>query len=94
MRHVLSEKGIGPAEEKSEAVFDARETKSVTEDRSFLRLANFCNHFIPDLATTAQQFIFQLGREQRQAFQQLKDNFSKAETLTYILKECQDESVG
>ena len=53
MGHVLSEKGIGPMEEKVKAVSEAREPECASEVRSFLSLENFCAQFIPDLVTTA-----------------------------------------
>ena len=43
MGHVLSEKGIGPTEEKVRAVVETREPESVAEVRSFLGLVNFCS---------------------------------------------------
>ncbi|CAB3981067.1 Hypothetical predicted protein [Paramuricea clavata] len=54
MGHLVSDKGIGPTEEKVEVVVDAREPKTVSEIRSFLGLVNFCSRFIPDLATIAE----------------------------------------
>ena len=53
MGHVLSEKGIGPMEEKVKAVSEAREPECASEVRCFLGLVNFCAWFIPDLATNA-----------------------------------------
>ena len=49
--HVLSERGIGPADVKVRAVVDAREPMNAAEVRSFLGLVNFTARFIPDLAT-------------------------------------------
>ena len=54
MGHVLSEKGISPAEEKVKAVFEAREPKSATEVRVFLGLVNFCARLFPDLAIATE----------------------------------------
>jgi hypothetical protein len=54
MGHLVSDKGIGPTEDKVKAVVDAREPKTVSEVRSFLALVNFCSRFIPDLATIAE----------------------------------------
>ena len=54
MGHYVSEKGIGPAQAKVEAVLNAREPQSAAEVRSFLGLVNFCSRFIPDFATTAE----------------------------------------
>ena len=102
MGHVLSEKGIGPTEEKVKAVSEAREPESASEVRSFLGLVNFCARFIPDLATTAdplrkltrQSETFQWGTEQKQAFQQLKEKLSKAETLVYFDKNAKTEVIA
>ena len=43
MGHVLSEKVIGPMEDKVKAVSEAREPECASEVRSFLGLVNFCN---------------------------------------------------
>ena len=102
MGHVLSEKGIGPTEEKVKAVSDAREPENASEVRSFLGLVNFCARFIPDLATTAdplrkltrQNEAFQWGPEQKQAFQQLKEKLSKAETLVYFDKKAKTQVIA
>ena len=45
---VLSDNGIGPAEDKVKAIVDAREPQSASEVRSFLGLANYNARFIPD----------------------------------------------
>jgi hypothetical protein len=49
MGHLVSDKGIGPTEEKVKAVVDAREPKTASEVRRFLSLVNFCSLVIPDL---------------------------------------------
>lgn len=41
MGHVLSGRGIGPANVKVKAVVDAREPKTSAEVRSFLGLVNY-----------------------------------------------------
>ena len=51
---VLSDNGIGPAEDKVKAIVDAREPQRASEVRSFLGLANYNAHFIPDFATVAE----------------------------------------
>ena len=53
MGHVLSARGIVPADVKVKAVFHAREPKNAGEVRSFLGLVNFTAQFIPDLATVS-----------------------------------------
>ena len=50
MGHVLSARGIGPADVKVKAVADACEPTNAAEVRSFLGLVNLTARFIPDLA--------------------------------------------
>ena len=97
MGHLVSDKGIGPTEEKVKAVVDAREPKTASEVRSFLGLVNFCSRFIPDLATIAEPLRkltrtttpFVWGKEQKSLFQELKDKMSSAESLAYFNKEAE-----
>ena len=89
---VLSDNGIGPAEDKVKAIVDAREPQSASEVRSFLGLANYNARFIPDFATVAEPLRrltkkgvhFEFGEEQKNAFNELKRRLSSAETLGYI----------
>ena len=94
MGHVLSARGIGPADVKVKAVVDAREPTSAAEVRSFLGLVNFTARFIPDLATVSaplrqltkdgEPFVW--GLEQQKSFEELKTRLSSAETLGYFDK--------
>ncbi|KAL9967186.1 hypothetical protein ACROYT_G025364 [Oculina patagonica] len=94
MGHVLSARGIGPADVKVKAVVDAREPTSAAEVRSFLGLVNFTARFIPDLATVSaplrqltkngEPFVW--GLEQQKSFEELKKRLSSAETLGYFDK--------
>ena len=52
--HILSVRGIGPADIKVKAVVDAREPTNAAEVRCFLGLVNFTARFIPDLATVSE----------------------------------------
>ena len=91
---VLSQRGIGPTEEKVNAVTEAREPQNVSEVKSFLGLVNFNARFIPDLAIVTEPlrrltkkgetFIF--GPEQQTAFTELKQRMAKAETLGYFAR--------
>ena len=102
MGHVLSERGIGPTNEKVKAVVNAREPESATEVRSFLGLVNFCARFIPGLATTAeplrkltrQSIPFSWGQEQKRAFEQLKEKLANAKTLAYFDKDAKTEVIA
>ena len=92
---LLTEKGIGPTEERVKAIADAREPESVTELRSFLGLANYSARFIPQFATTAEPLRkllkkekpFNFGPEQRAAFKQVKKALADCQKLAYFQKE-------
>ena len=100
--HVLSAKGVGPAEEKVKAVREFREPKDVHEVKSFMGLGNFLSKHIPDLApiaeplwrVTRQKYQFVFGREQKAAFQEIKDSVSDAETLAYFKLGCKTTVVA
>ena len=92
---ILTNKGIGPTEEKVKGVVGAREPKNASEVRSFLGLANYKAWFILDFATVAEPLrklltkkgvCFTFGDEQRRAFNELKRRLSSAETLGYFDK--------
>lgn len=51
---LLTQKGIGPTEERVRAVVEAREPKNATEVRSFLGLVGFSSRFIPQFATLSE----------------------------------------
>ena len=92
---VLTDKGIGPTEDKVRAIVDAREPQNASEVRSFLGLANYYARLFPDLATIAEPLRrltkkgvrFEFGDEQRKAFIELKRRLSSAETLGYFDKD-------
>ena len=79
MGHVLSARGIGPADVKVKAVVEAREPKNAAEVRSFLVLVHFTARFIPDPSTVSaplrqltkngEPFVWDL--EQQQSFDEL-----------------------
>ena len=50
--YLVSEKGIGPTENRVKAVVDAREPENIHELRSFLGLVNYSARFIPQYATS------------------------------------------
>ena len=92
---VLTDKGIGPTEDKERAILDAREPQNASEVRSFLGLANYNARFMPDFATVAEPLRrltkkgvrFEFGDEQRKAFTELKKRLSSAEILGYFDKD-------
>ena len=97
---ILTNKGIGPTEEKVKAVLGAREPQNASKVRNFLGLANYNARFIPDFATVAEPLrkltkrgvCFTFGDEQRRAFNELKSRLSSAETLGYFDKDVLDAS--
>ena len=99
---VLSQRGIGPTEEKVKAVRNAREPESSSEVRSFLGLANYNAPFVPDFATVAEPLRqlmkkgvpFKFGRAQRDAFAELKRRLANAETLGYFNKDAKTRIIA
>ena len=99
---VLSANGISCAADKVEAVNNTREPQSASETRSFLGLVNYCGRFIPDLATTSEPlrrltkagtpFVF--GKEQKEAFVELKKRLSNSETLGYFDKDAPTQVIA
>ncbi|XP_014677981.1 PREDICTED: uncharacterized protein K02A2.6-like [Priapulus caudatus] len=102
MGHILSEKGIGPAESKVKAITEAREPESAAKVRSFLRLVNFCARYIPDMTTTSEPMRrlvrksvpFTWGWEQKQSFQKLKQKLVDADTLAFFDKDAKTQIVA
>jgi len=97
---VLSDKGIVPAEDKVEAITDAREAHSASEVRSARFIPDIPSEvrnarFIPDFATVAEPLLrltkkgvrFEFEEEQKNAFNALKRRLSSAETLGYFDKD-------
>ena len=95
MGHVLSSRGVGPADVKVKAVVEAREPQTATEVRSFLGLVNYSARYIPDLATisaplrelTKKKTEFVWGKEQQESFDAVKKRLARAETLGYYQKD-------
>jgi hypothetical protein len=93
MGHILSEKGISPLESKLEAIKKFRSPRSVEEVRSFLGLINYHGRYIPDLATSSEplrrllraEYKFEWKREQKIAFNQLRNCLAKENTLGYFV---------
>ena len=94
MGMLLSEKGIGPTEDRVKAVLEAEEPKNATDVRSFLGLANYSSRFIPHFATlfeplrrlTKKETPFEFGPEQTKSFESLKQKMAETCTLAYFDK--------
>ena len=92
MGHLLSAKGTGPTESRLKALREAREPTDSSEVRSFLGLVNFSARFISGLATKAELLRrltqkntpFVWGKDQRKAFEELKNSLTDVDTLAYF----------
>ena len=100
MGHLLLAKGIGPTESKKthmsiftcKALQEAREPTDSLEVRNFLGLVNFSAQFISGLATKAEPLRrltqknthFVWGKDQRKAFEELKNSLTDVDTLAYF----------
>ena len=101
MGHVLSNHGIGPAEDKVKAIQMAQEPQNVGEVRSWLGLVNFVACYIPDLASVSEplrqltkkgvEFVF--GDEQRKSFQELKRRSCSTKRLAYFDPEAKTQLI-
>ena len=92
MEILLSEKGVGPTEERVRALQETREPETVSEVRSFLGLAKYSSRFIPHFATSTEPLRkltridgpFHFGPEQKASFQSLKQSTTEAGTMEYF----------
>ena len=99
---LLSEKRIGPTEERVRALQETRESETVSEVRSFLGLANYSSRFIPHFATlteplrklTRKDVSFHFGPEQKASFESLKQSMAEAGTLAYFDKSASTKVVA
>ena len=104
MEILLSEKGIGPTEERVRALQETREPEPFSEVRirSFLGLANYSSRFIPQFATlteplrklTRKDVPFLFGPEQKAPFESLKQSMAEAGTLAYFNKNASTKVVA
>jgi len=99
---LLSEKGIGPTEERVRALQETREPETISEVQSFLGLANYSSRFIPHFATiteplrklTRKDVPFHFGPEQKASFESLKQSMAEAGTLAYFDKRASTKVVA
>lgn len=92
---LLSEKGIGPTEDRVKTLKEAREPENPSEVRSFLGLAGFSARFIPDFATeveplrklTRKNTKFDFGPDQKKSFNKLKMCLTNVKNLAYFDKD-------
>ena len=99
---LLSEKGIGPTEERVRAIVEARMPENARELRSFLGLANYSARFIPRFATITEPLRrllhkdapYDFGPEQQAAFAQLKRGMTESDTLAYYDKDARTKVIA
>ena len=101
MGHVLSARGIAPADVQVKAVIEACEPKNAAEVISFLALVNFTACFIPDLSTVSaplrqltkngEPFVW--DQEEQQLYFELKKRLASAEILGYFDKNAQTKVI-
>ena len=93
MGYLLSRKGIGPTDQHVEAVAGLRNPQMQRKEvQSFLGLMNLSARFIPNLASikeplrklTRKDVPFKWGTEQEVAFETLKSNRGRTQTLAYF----------
>ena len=92
----------GDAKDYKKAVDALNAPRSASETRSFLGLVNYRGRLIPDLATiseplrrltkTGTPFVF--GKEQKEAFVELKKRLSNSETLGYFDKDALTQAIA
>ena len=93
--YLVTERGIGPTEERVKAVVDARRPENVHELRSFLGLVNYSVRFIPQYATISEPLIrltrkdtpFAFDIEHTTAFETLKQKLENAVQLVHYDKD-------
>lgn len=92
MGHLLFEMGIGPTESRVKTLQEAREPKNSSEVRRFLGLVNFRARHVSELNTKisaieethAKEYTLCLGKDQREAFNELKNSHADVATLAYF----------
>lgn len=99
---LLTQKGIGPTDERVRAVVEAREPQNASEVRNFLGLVNYSSRLIPQFATLAEplrcltrkdsKFVF--GPEQKSAFKALKGELANSGTLAYFDKDAPTQVIA
>ena len=90
--HTISAEGLRTSDEKVIGILKAPAPRNVTELRSFLGLVNYYGKFLPDLATTLaplyallqKQKKWAWGREQKEAFQKVKDLLKSSRVLVHF----------
>ncbi|KAJ9556733.1 hypothetical protein OSB04_011347 [Centaurea solstitialis] len=102
--YVVSSQGISVDEEKVKAIQDWPTPKNVSEVRSFHGLGSFYRRFVKNFGTLASPLTevikknvsFKWGKEQKQAFEQLKFQLTHAPLLSFpnFEIECDASGVG
>ena len=91
MGDVLTADGLQISSERIKAIVDAPQPQNKSEMRSFLGSVQFCAKFIENFATissplwnlTANDTEWKWGSEETRAFQQIKDQLTRAPVMAY-----------
>ena len=91
---LLSQHGVGPTEEKVQAVKEASHSITPSEVRSFLGLVGFSSRFIPDFTTIAEplraltrnEVKIEWTKVQEKSYQTQKEQLAKGSILAYFNK--------
>ena len=90
--HQLTSDDVNPSSEKMEAVRNVKRLKTASEARSLMGLVQFTAKFSPNLSTVAKPIQdltrkgteFSWGKQQDEAFEELKRLITSTETLAYF----------
>lgn len=90
--HIFTDKGLKADPDKIKAIQECTEPKSKDEVRSLLGMTGYLSNFIPQYSTltaplrllTRQENRFKWTRDQKKAFQKLKDAITSSETMMYF----------
>ena len=90
--HTFTDKGLKADPDKIKAIQECSEPKSKDEVRSLLGMTGYLSNFIPQYSTltaplrllTRQENRFKWGRNEKKAFQKLKDAITSSETMMYF----------
>lgn len=98
---LLIKHGVGPTGEKVKAIREAEAPTNVSKLRSFLGLVSFSSRLLPDFATTVEPLRkltrqgakWHWGKEENEAFESLKNQFSEASMMAFYDKDALTEVV-
>ena len=91
--YIVKTSGVTMSERKVKSIRDWAHSRSVKEVQIFIGFANFCRRFIKDFSKICKPITetlkedpkaFQWGRDQEEAFEELKERFTTAPVLSHF----------